>query len=384
MKNKISLPLLASIAALTPLAVDMYLPGIPAIADELNTGISIIQNSLSIFLVGFGLGMLVFGPCADRFGRRPLAIFGLISFALTSYLVSISTSASMFLFVRLLQGFLGSAATVVIPAMIRDCYGKNTAKGMSSVTMIMLLAPLVAPLIGSFLLRFGDWKTIFHFLTAYALVILSISILYLKETRPVDHDTTPPSFFGNYKIILSKHAIYLDLLCYMLCAFAFFTYLTSASFIYITYFGVSETLFGVLFAGTASALICGNFINIRNVNRFGPRKMMQAAIAASILFSALLCLVSLSDLGLYWTLACFVLIIGSVGIASVNSNALILLEFPNQASSASAVTGTLRFGTGALAGPILVVIYNGSPVPIAIMIFISMLAAGIAQLIRKS
>src|SRR5690349_205625 len=138
LRDKLPLPLMAAVAALPPLAVDMYLPAIPQIAEDLQTSIGAIQNSLSIFLVGFGLGMLCFGPLSDRHGRRPLALFGLMGFAVSSLLLSLSTTANLFLFFRLTQGFLGSAASVVIPAMIRDSYGKDTAKGMSAVTMIML------------------------------------------------------------------------------------------------------------------------------------------------------------------------------------------------------------------------------------------------------
>ncbi|MDC0598681.1 multidrug effflux MFS transporter [Gammaproteobacteria bacterium] len=382
MRDKLPLPLMAAIAALPPLAVDMYLPAIPGIAADLNTEISVIQNSLSIYLIGFGLGLLVFGPFSDRFGRRPLALFGLTGFAASSFFLSISTSAEVFLFFRLVQGFLGSAATVVIPAMIRDCYGKDTAKGLSTVTMIMLLAPLVAPLMGSFFLTLGEWEILFQALTAYGVVLFILTFLRLPETRPATSESAPRSFLSNYKIIMANHSIYFDLLCFMLSALTFFTYLTSVSFIYITYFQVSETLFGILFACTASALIFANFINVRVVSRFGPRKMMQAGLVVGTLFSGLLIIVSLSNLAVYWTVACFIFLIGSLGISSINADALILLEFPNQASSASAVTGTLRFGCGALAGPILAVIYNGTPVPIAIMMFVTMLGAGIAQILH--
>src|SRR5690606_38540732 len=184
MTIKPPLLLLAAIAALPPLAVDMYLPAIPGIAASLGTDISTVQNSLSVFLVGFGLGMLVFGPLSDRHGRRPLALFGLCGFGLSSLLLSLSGSAESFLLFRLLQGFLGSAATVTVPGMIRDCYGANTARGMSSMTMIMLLAPLVAPLMGSLLLALDDWRLIFRFLAAYPAVLVLVALWRLPETRP--------------------------------------------------------------------------------------------------------------------------------------------------------------------------------------------------------
>ena len=374
---------MAAIAALPPLAVDMYLPAIPQIANDLDTQISTIQNSLSIFLVGFGLGMLFFGPLSDRHGRRPLALFGLTGFALCSLLLSLSTTSSAFLFFRLAQGFLGSAASVVIPAMIWDSYGKDTAKGMSAVTMIMLIAPLLAPLMGSLVLSFARWEGIFTALTIYPLAVLMFTWWRLPETKPAEAHGERRSLLSNYKIILSNKNIYLDLLCFMFSALAFFTYLTSVSFVYITYYGVSETLFGVLFACSASALILANFINVRVVTRFGSRRMMHAGLALGTCFALLLLVVTLLGLGLYWTVMSFICIVGGFGIAAVNADSLILVQFPKQASSASAVTGTLRFGCGALAGPILAWTYDGTPLPVAILLVCALVSAGTTQFLRK-
>ncbi len=369
MKIQPPLLLLAAIAALPPLAVDMYLPAIPGIADDLDTSISTVQNSLSIFLVGFGLGLLTFGPLSDRHGRRPLAFVGLVGFAVASFFTAIAESADSFLVFRLLQGFLGSAASVTVPAMIRDCYGKNTAKGMSHVIMIMLLAPLVAPLMGSLLLQLGSWEIIFAAMTVYSLILCVLAFLRLPETRPEPEPTAKPaSLLGNYLLILAQRAIYPDLLTFMLAAFAFFTYLTSVSFVYITWFGVSETVFGLLFACTASALILANYINVRLVSRVGSRRMLLGALGCGTVFAVLLFAVNLLDLPIAWTVLCYVFIVGSFGIMSVNGDSLVLVQFPHQASSASAVTGTLRFGSGALAGPLLAVFYNGTPLPVASLI----------------
>lgn len=382
LRARLPLPLLAAIAALPPLAVDMYLPAIPQIAADLDTDISTVQNSLSIFLVGFGLGMLLFGPLADRHGRRPLALFGLAGFALSSLFLTLSTSATSFLLFRLVQGFLGSAASVTIPAMIRDCYGKDTAKGMSAVMMIMLIAPLIAPLMGSLLLSLGPWQGIFAALTAYPVVLLALTLWRLPETKPASAPGERRSIFANYQVILGNRKIWLDLCSFMLSALAFFTYLTSVSFVYITWYGVSETLFGILFACSAGALIFVNFINVRMVSRLGPRRMMHAGLALGLGFAGMLVMVTLGGLGLYWTVACFVCIVGSLGIAAVNADALILIAFPHQASSASAVTGTLRFGCGAMAGPILAWTYDGTPLPVALLLLTALTGAALLQLWR--
>jgi len=383
LRHKLPLPLMASISALPPLSIDMYLPAIPGMAESLETEISTVQYSLSIFLVSFGFGMLLFGPFSDRFGRRPLALFGLGGFALASLGLTLSPTAASFLIFRFFQGLLGSAATIVIPAMIRDTFGKDTAKGMSTVTMIMLTAPLVAPLVGSMLLTFSNWRAIFLLLGVYAIVVLALSFWKLPETHSVQASNKGSSFVSNYLLILSTRKIYPTLATFLLSSLAFFTYLTSAPFVYITWFGLSEIVFGVLFTTTAASLILANYINVRHVSRLGSRRMLHLGMSVALVFSLVLVGVTLSRLPFQWTVACYFMIIGSLGIISVNAESLILIDFPNQASSASAVARTLRFSTGALVGPILALSYTGTPVPIAYQVLIAISLAVLVQLASR-
>ncbi|MEX2365932.1 MAG: hypothetical protein WD601_04965, partial [Pseudohongiellaceae bacterium] len=134
---------------------------------------------------------------------------------------------------------------------------------------------------------------------------------------------------------------------------------------------------------TAASLIVANYINVRLVSRFGPRKMMHFGLMIATVFSALLVAVNIIGLTVFWTLACFIFVIGSLGITMVNADSLILIAFPNQASSASAVTGTLRFGFGALAGPLLAYTYTGTTVPAVSIIFITITCAGALQLLQQ-
>jgi DHA1 family bicyclomycin/chloramphenicol resistance-like MFS transporter len=247
----------------------------------------------------------------------------------------------------------------------------------------MLVAPLLAPLMGSLVLSFAPWQGIFTALTIYPIVILLLACWRLPETKPAQVHGERRSLLSNYRIILGNKHIYLDLLCFMLSALTFFTYLTSVSFVYITYYGVSETLFGILFACSAAALILANFINVRVVTRFGSRRMMHTGLALGTGFAILLLLITFFGLGLYWTVISFVCLVGCLGLTAVNADSLILIEFPQQASSASAVTGTLRFGFGALAGPILAWTYDGTPMPVAVLLVCAMLGACGTQVWRR-
>lgn len=381
LKDKLPLPLMAAMSALSALSIDMYLPAFPGMAESLGAPISTIQYSISVYLVAFGVGMLLFGPMSDRFGRRPLAIFGLAGYGLASLGIALSPTTSAFLVCRFLQGMLGSAATVVVPAIIRDCFGKDTARGMSTVTMIMLTAPLVAPVIGSILLTFSSWRAIFVVLALYALVALVFTIVILPETLPASASPKRLSYVSNYVGILTTPGIYRYIGTFLMSSLAFFTFLTSAPFIYITWFGVSEFHFGFLFTTTAASLILANYINVRKVGEYGSRRMMYLGLATALVFALLLTAITLFMDSLVLTVACFFMIIGSLGIISVNAESLVLIEFPNQASSAGAVTRTLRFTTGALVGPVLAVLYTGTPIPVVLLILAAITLGAGMQLV---
>ncbi len=171
---KILMPLLAAIMAISPLAVDLYLPAMPQLATALGTEITLVQNTLSIYLLGYALGLIIFGPLADKHSRRRLVVFGISGFFIASIALTFCVNIEQFFIVRFIQAFTSSAAIVIVPGTIREIYGKNMAKGLSYVTMIMMLAPLVAPSIGSLLLLLSDWPLIFYCIGGYAFVVLLI------------------------------------------------------------------------------------------------------------------------------------------------------------------------------------------------------------------
>ncbi|MEI6894093.1 MAG: multidrug effflux MFS transporter [Colwellia sp.] len=372
---KLLLPLLASILAMSPLAIDMYLSAMPIIAEELNTPITMVQNSLSIYLLGFSLGLVLFGPMADKFPRRTLVLLGMCGFFVASLLLAFSTNIEQFLTLRFFQAFISSAATVVVPGAVREYYGKDTAKGLSYVSMIMMLAPMIAPSIGSALLLTHSWQLIFYVLAAYSLLVIVLVCYYLPNAKVIvprqgqEAGQNELSFVQRYKVVLSNTKARLDIISSMMISLAFFAYLTAIPYIYLTVFSVSEYKFSLLFALNVVGLMTAHFINTRLVVRKGSRAMLRFGLVIATLSAIALLLVSVLQLPLIYTVVVILPLMGSISMVLVNSDALVLVKFPEHSGTVTAVIGILRWGIGALAGPILTFFYDGTAKPFALLMF---------------
>lgn len=373
--------LFASVVAITPLAIDMYLPAMPLLSAALTTDAAAVQQSLSIFLAFYALGMLLFGPLADAIGRRPLALGGLCGFVASSIWLSTSTSIEGFLAGRALQAFFGSAATVVVPGLIRQLYQEHTAKGMSYVSMMMMLAPLLAPAIGSGILTIGDWRWIFLTLAAYGLLIFCFSWRFFPATTAGQQ--RKPEFFSAYRTVLSRRLAQPLIAISMFASFSFFCFLTAVPFIYIGHFHVDTTTFSLLFGCNVLALISANFANARLVVRYGSATLLQCAFASAALWAVLLTGLGVADAPLWAVVLAIVPLMASLGICATNADALILLEFPEHSGTATAVIGTLRFGAGAAAGPLLALGGQTSVQPFALLMLSGVCGMGLALWYRR-
>ncbi|HCS64179.1 MAG TPA: Bcr/CflA family drug resistance efflux transporter [Cellvibrio sp.] len=374
--------LLAAVIATTPLAVDMYLPAMPDIAHDLHAHIGSVQQSLSIFLAAYGAGMLLFGPLADSLGRRPLAIFGLTGFTLCSIALAFVDDINHFLILRALQAFCGAAAIVVVPGLVRHLYQEHTAKGMSYLSMIMMLAPLLAPSIGSGILWMSDWRSIFLVLAIYGALIFALVWKWLPEiSKPVENQPKAAgNFFSGYKIVFSNSLARPLILSMMFGSFAFFGFITAVSFVYINYFGVSEQVFSVLFGVNVICLIFANFVNSRLVTRLGSLYMLRAGVALALISALLLCVFNYLGLNIWFSVFSIAPLMAGLTLISTNTDALILMKFPHNSGTATAVTGTLRFGSGAFAGPLLAYFYTGTAMPFSLLMLSGVVGVIVCQL----
>lgn len=372
---------LAALTALTPFAIDTYLPGMPLIAQDLNAPIASINLTISIYLLGFALGQLINGPLSDRLGRKPIAVGGLLLFIVCSIAISQASSATEFLWLRFLQALGGGGALVVSGAIVRDQFkGQDSAKVFSIIGMIMMIAPLIAPAVGSVILALSGWRAIFGFLSAYAGLLIMLVIFQIPETL-VRKDTTP-------KVSLAKH--YWD--CYAavfratsalphLFSQAFvsgilFTMITNASFIFISYFEVSLNQFPLYFAAFTGCSIIAGRANLHLLRRHNRLHILRYASLAQLLITACFGLYVLYSTPILAVVLLFLcLIVATIGLTYSNNLSMYLDHNGHTGGSANAIFGCTTFAAGGLLGGLSGLMHDGTLLPIVMVIIASSLAS---------
>ncbi|WP_298773964.1 multidrug effflux MFS transporter [uncultured Shewanella sp.] len=372
--------MLSAIVAITPFSTDLYLPAMTNMAADFDVHITLIQQSLSLFLAGYGLGMFLFGPMMDKFGRRYFVIWGILGFILASVLCGLTTDVEWFLTLRFLQALSGAAATVAIPGYVKELYGKDTPKGMSYLNLIMMLAPLVAPSVGSLMMSVGQWNLIFFLLAAYGVLIFILAVFWLRFPSDKQvHHRSQLSFLKNYQRVFSKKGVKLDILTSFFASFAFFCYITDSSFVFMQVFGLDKYTFSIIFASNVGVLILASFINGRLLDRYGSAKLLAVGTLLAILTASSLVTVNVLGFSYYFTLATLCPFMGCLWIMSVNADSIVLMKFKKEVGTASAVIGTLKFGSGAFAGPLLALFHSGTAVPFSSLLLSAVILACISQ-----
>ena len=356
--NALLFILLGAIAAMTPLAIDMYLPAMPNIAKDLAVAESSVQMTLSVYIGAFAVGQLVHGPLADSFGRKPVLLVGIVFFAIASVFSAIVNSIETLMIARGFQGFAGAAVAVIIQAIVRDMFDREDfTRVMSFVTLIMTIAPLVGPLLGGHISVWLGWRAIFIILTVIA---ISIGIAVLRKIPETLSEKNKQSLrFGvvtrNY-LSLFKDPVAMGLiLCGSFSFSGMFAFLTAGSFVYIDVYGVKPDHFGYFFGFNIVAMMVMTSLNGRLVKKVGSHFMLRLGLAIQFLAGVGL-FVSLLIGPEFWQLVLFIaLYISTLSTIGSNASGLLLSHYPNMAGTASSLSGSLRFGISSLVGGIVAV-----------------------------
>ncbi|KFL33748.1 MULTISPECIES: multidrug effflux MFS transporter [unclassified Sulfurospirillum] len=369
---------LASLSAITPLAIDMYLPAFPSIAADLHTTIPNVEISLSLFFFGMAMGQLFGGPISDAYGRRPMIVIGLVVFALSSFLLTLTDDITLFWILRGIQSFGGGIATVNVSAIVRDMFdGKESARIFSLIAMVMLMAPLLAPTLGSLVLKFFKWEVIFMSLFLYTFFVLGFYLIRFPKVEQKRSKITP---IQNYKTVLTHKQAMIFIVSQILCTSGMYTYITSSSFIYMEHFHLSASQFSLFFgASVLMMMVCGR-LNAWIVKKKDPLMLLRFGINAQAIVGILL-FASQESTSVYPIFLLIGLYIGLLGFIFSNAVSLILEFFPTISASANAIIGVLQYSVGAFMGFIASFLHDGTLFPITgVMMVVSLLGTTLLML----
>ncbi len=363
--------LLGGVCALGPVAIDLYLPGLPRVAADLGASTLSIQLTVTTFLVGLGVGQLLIGPLSDRLGRRRPLLAGLGLFTASSVLCAVAPSAPFLVAARLLEGIGAAAGVVIANAVVTDYFrGRKAARLLSRLVLVSGLAPIIGPLLGAQLLRVTSWRGILAVVAALgALSFLAVAV-GLRESLPPAQRVTG-GLGGTFRSIgvLSHDAAFMGLTVSAALTFAaFFAYLSASSFVIQGVYGASPVVFSILFSINAVGWLLGSQLNHLLLRRFSPRFLLAVGLLAAVAAGMSVLGVALAGGSsvVALSVSLFVLVLAT-GFASPDSTALALSRHPEVAGSASAYFGTLRLGLAALSTP-LVGLGGVSAMPMAVVI----------------
>jgi DHA1 family bicyclomycin/chloramphenicol resistance-like MFS transporter len=373
--------LLGSLTAMGPLAIDMYLPSLPAIGAGLHASAGEAQATVSAFLAGMAIGQLFYGPASDRLGRRPPLLFGVVIYVAASIACSMAISPAMLIGGRFIQALGACAGGVISRAVIRDRFNHTeTARVLSLMMLIMGLAPILAPLLGGVLLGFGGWRLNFWFMTAFGVAVGIAGFFRLTESRSEEttaHAATETPMQA-YLALLREPRLVGYALAGSLNGATLFTYIASSPDLLIKTYGIPASAFGWVFGLNAVGIIGSNQVNRHFLRRRTPDQILAKSSLIAVGFGVLLLIAALTGIGERWSvLPALFLLLSTYGFMQGNTMAGALNVDPRRAGAISAMMGAVSFGTGAVASAAAGVLHDGTPRPMALVMFAALVGSAL-------
>lgn len=372
---------LGALIALGPLTIDMYLPALPAIADDLNTSSSAVQLTLAGTLVGLALGQLIIGPLSDIVGRRLPLIVGTGVHILASVACIVAPNIAVLGGLRVVQGLGAAAAAVVAMAIVRDLFsGRAAATVLSRLMLVMGVAPVLAPSLGGGVLLVGSWRLVFAALAIMGVALMTLAIVSLRETLPPERRRASGVMpvLRTYRSLLRDAQFVVLVLVAALAMASLFAYIAGSSFVLQEEFGLDEQQFAIVFAAGAISLIGASQLNVLLLGRFAPVQIVLTALSFAVFAGALMTVLAITGVG---GMAGFVVplwfVLGAVGFVMPNAPALALSRHGEAAGGAAALLGAAQFGLGAIVAPIVGVLGNDA-IAVATTMVVTSAAALIA------
>jgi DHA1 family bicyclomycin/chloramphenicol resistance-like MFS transporter len=376
--------LLAMLAGLGPLSVDMYLASLPSIGRLLEAPTSQVQLTISAYLVGFACAQVFYGPLSDRHGRRPVLVAALGIYLLASLACAMSFSIETLIAARFVQAVGGSGASVLARAVVRDMYeGSRIGRELARMAAIMALAPLVAPLIGGVLQTAFGWRSNFVALFCFGAIAWLMVWFLLPETlrQRAPEPVSIASILRSYRRFIGDKSFVIHLGIATCCLCGLFAWISSAAFVLQDIYALSPLTFGLSFAVGSSGYLIGTSIAARFVMRWGSRRTMGLGAAAMALGGlAMVLLLAFTASGAWGVIAAIGLYTIGMGLTLAQAQAGALLPYPDRAGAASSLLGFVTQTSSAVVGAILGHTLGLTAWPLAIAV---LLAGSLSLLLWK-
>jgi len=361
---------LGMLSTFGPLSLDLYLPALPELADDLDASASAAQLSITACLVGLAVGQLVAGPLSDRLGRRRPLIVGLVGFMLASVACALAPSAAILVVLRFVQGLAGAAGLVISRAIARDLYsGRALMIFFSRLILIAGLAPVIAPILGGQLSLIMSWRGIFGVLAGFGAVLLLAGWLGLKETLPPERRIV--GGFGKtlhgYNTLFHDRFFVGCALSSGLAGASMFAYISGSTFVLQRIYGMSPQGFSFVFGAISLALVIAAQVGGRLALRWPLTRVLGFGLAVNLCGAASLLATVIIGLPLGVLIAALSVMVSAVGLIFPTANALALADYPDLAGTASSLQGLSQFVFGAVAAPLVGIAGERTALPLGIV-----------------
>lgn len=361
--------ILGAVTALVPLSIDMYLPSLPTLERAFAADPASVQLTLGAFFVGLALGQALYGPIADRLGRKPSLYAGLACFVVSSAGCALAPGIASLVGFRFAQALGGCAALVVPRAVVRDLFDPQaSARVFSQLVLVMGAAPILAPLAGGYVLTLWGWRAIFWGLAGLGLACLGVVTLGLAETRPPGPGAAGAiaTALDNYRRLLADRRFLGYALSGGIAMAGMFAYISGSPFVLIELYGVPPPAYGWVFGLNALGLIAASQLNRWLLGSWRADAVLSVATAATAGLSVALLLVAATGAGgLVGLLVPLFGYVASLGFTQPNALAGAMAPHRERAGSAAALYGTLQFLAATLAGALVGRLHDGTAVPMA-------------------
>ena len=363
--------LIVGFLILQPLSTDLYLASLPGLATSFHVPPSTVQLTLSLFVIGFGGAQLIIGPLSDRFGRRPILLFGLGLYVLASALCGLASSMDILIAARFLQALGCCAAVIMARAIVRDIYAvSDSIKVVARASSWLALGPLLGPVLGSYLQVGFGWRAAFVVLGLFSAALLLLTFLRLPETNEYKNPAATQwrGLLHNYRLVLGSRVFWGHALPGAFSYGALFSFISGSSFVLINVLHVPTAWFGYCFGFGASGYLLGTIACRRLNTRFGSPMTFRIGTGLTLLSSGLFLAAVLLGFS-HWTMmiATMFLTMGAHGINFPIAQAGSVSPFPQQAGTAAGLMGALSMLVAFIAGTLVGASHNGTLLPIALI-----------------